>query len=77
MAEVLLSVRADPAVRCLQTLAEPRAGTRARQFLTATADVSFEIRGRDLRAGRRIGSGKSTIAKMIVGLLPPSRAPSL
>ncbi|PQO24625.1 ABC transporter ATP-binding protein [Rhodobacteraceae bacterium WD3A24] len=44
-----------------------------RQFLTAVADVSFEIRrGETFALVGESGSGKSTIAKMIVGLLKPS-----
>ena len=44
-----------------------------RQFLTATADVSFSInKGETFALVGESGSGKSTIAKMIVGLLIPS-----
>jgi oligopeptide/dipeptide ABC transporter ATP-binding protein len=44
-----------------------------RQFLTATADVSLDIRkGETFALVGESGSGKSTIAKMVVGLLPPS-----
>jgi oligopeptide/dipeptide ABC transporter ATP-binding protein len=44
-----------------------------RQFLTATADVSFDIqKGETFALVGESGSGKSTIAKMVVGLLPPS-----
>ena len=44
-----------------------------RQFLTANADVSFDIRkGETFALVGESGSGKSTIAKMVVGLLPPS-----
>jgi oligopeptide/dipeptide ABC transporter ATP-binding protein len=44
-----------------------------KQFLTAVADVSFEIRrGETFALVGESGSGKSTIAKMIVGLIPPS-----
>ncbi len=44
-----------------------------RQFLTATADVSFSInKGETFALVGESGSGKSTIAKMIVGLLTPS-----
>ncbi|MFN3823142.1 MAG: ABC transporter ATP-binding protein [Pseudorhodobacter sp.] len=44
-----------------------------RQFLTAAADVSFDIRkGETFALVGESGSGKSTIAKMIVGLLTPS-----
>jgi len=44
-----------------------------RQYLTAAADVNFEIlRGETFALVGESGSGKSTIAKMIVGLLAPS-----
>jgi len=44
-----------------------------RQFLTAAADVSFDIRkGETFALVGESGSGKSTIAKMIVGLLTPT-----
>jgi oligopeptide/dipeptide ABC transporter ATP-binding protein len=44
-----------------------------RQFLTANADVSFDIRkGETFALVGESGSGKSTIAKMVVGLLAPS-----
>jgi len=44
-----------------------------KQFLTATADVSFDIRkGETFALVGESGSGKSTIAKMVVGLLSPS-----
>jgi ABC-type oligopeptide transport system ATPase subunit len=43
-----------------------------RQFLTAVADVSFEIgKGETFALVGESGSGKSTIAKMIVGLMAP------
>ncbi len=45
----------------------------SKQFLTATADVSFDIqRGETFALVGESGSGKSTIAKMVVGLLSPS-----
>ena len=44
-----------------------------KQFLTAVADVSFEIkRGETFALVGESGSGKSTIAKMVVGLLGAS-----
>ena len=44
-----------------------------KQFLTATADVSFEIgKGETFALVGESGSGKSTIAKMMVGLVPKS-----
>ncbi|NBN65054.1 ATP-binding cassette domain-containing protein [Microvirga tunisiensis] len=44
-----------------------------RQFLTAVADVNFEIRkGETFALVGESGSGKSTIAKMVVGLIPVS-----
>ena len=46
---------------------------REREFLTAVADVSFEIPARGVYAlVGESGSGKSTIGKICVGLLPPS-----
>jgi oligopeptide/dipeptide ABC transporter ATP-binding protein len=45
-----------------------------RQFLTAVADVSFEIgKGETFALVGESGSGKSTIAKMIVGLVGASQ----
>jgi peptide/nickel transport system ATP-binding protein len=45
----------------------------SRQFLTATADVTFEIRrGETFALVGESGSGKSTVARMIVGLLAPT-----
>ncbi len=44
-----------------------------KQFLTAVADVSFEIkRGETFALVGESGSGKSTIAKMVVGLIGAS-----
>lgn len=44
-----------------------------KQFLTAVADVSFEIkRGETFALVGESGSGKSTIAKLVVGLLAAS-----
>jgi ABC-type oligopeptide transport system ATPase subunit len=41
-----------------------------KQFLTAVADVNFEIkRGETFALVGESGSGKSTIAKMVVGLI--------
>ncbi len=46
---------------------------RAKAFLTAVSDVSFEIEERTVYAlVGESGSGKSTIGKMLVGLLAPS-----
>jgi peptide/nickel transport system ATP-binding protein len=46
---------------------------RPRQFLTAAADVTFDIpKGRTFALVGESGSGKSTIGKMVVGLLRPT-----
>ena len=44
-----------------------------RQFVVAVADMSFEIaRNETLALVGEFGSGKSTVAKMVVGLVPPT-----
>ncbi|MCC5992895.1 MAG: ABC transporter ATP-binding protein [Rhodobacteraceae bacterium] len=74
MSDVLLSVqgltrRFDVSKPWLNRVIEGE----EKQYLTANADVSFEIRrGETFALVGESGSGKSTIAKMIVGLLEAS-----
>ena len=60
-------------LRRLGALAEPRARTPPRQFVHAVDGVSFTIeRGETLALVGESGCGKSTVARLLVGLYAPT-----